>query len=53
MSATELEIDEKFEKAFDLLEKSNRNIFITGKAGTGKSTLLNYFRNKTSKSVVV
>lgn len=35
------------------MENSNKNIFITGKAGTGKSTLLQYFREKTNKQVVV
>jgi len=48
-----IEINEKFEIAFDLLENTNKNIFITGKAGTGKSTLLNYFRDKTTKNTVV
>jgi hypothetical protein len=48
-----LDFNEKFETAHGLLEKSNRNIFITGKAGTGKSTLLNYFRDHTSKNVAV
>ena len=28
-------------------------MYITGKAGTGKSTLLQYFRQKTSKNVAV
>ena len=33
--------------------ESNRNVFITGKAGTGKSTLLSYFRSHTGKKIVV
>jgi hypothetical protein len=37
----------------ELLEKSNKNIFITGKAGTGKSTLLSYFREVSKKKPVV
>ena len=53
LEPVELEISEKFEEAFKLLESSRKNIFITGKAGTGKSTLLNYFRNKSVKNVVV
>ncbi len=48
-----IEINEQFKKALDLLEKTNKNVFITGRAGTGKSTLLDYFRNKTGKKVVV
>jgi ATP-dependent exoDNAse (exonuclease V) alpha subunit len=48
-----IEINEKFNLAIDLLEHSNKNIFITGKAGTGKSTLLSYFRSKSAKNSVV
>lgn len=48
-----LEITEEFRHAFDLMEKTNKSAFITGKAGTGKSTLLKYFRVNTSKNVVV
>ena len=35
------------------MEKTEKNVFITGRAGTGKSTLLTYFRSKTKKKVVV
>lgn len=35
------------------LEKTSRHLFITGKAGTGKSTLLQLFRNTTRKKAVV
>ena len=35
------------------MEHSNRHVFITGKAGTGKSTLLDYFRQTTRKEVAV
>ncbi len=48
-----IELNKEFVEAFDLMEKTNKNIFLTGKAGTGKSTLLSYFRNKTKKNVVV
>lgn len=37
----------------DILENSNRNLIITGKAGTGKSLLIQYFRSHTKKKVVV
>ncbi len=36
-----------------MLERSNQHFFITGRAGTGKSTLLQLFRNTTKKRVVV
>jgi len=48
-----IEINPQFEKALHLMEQTNRNVFITGKAGTGKSTLLEYFRSITSKNIVV
>lgn len=35
------------------MEDTNRHVFITGKAGTGKSTLLEYFRQNTRKDVAV
>ncbi len=35
------------------MEQTNKHIFITGKAGTGKSTLLEYFRLNTQKDVAV
>ncbi len=48
-----IEINEQFKRALDLMEKTNKNVFITGKAGTGKSTLLQYFREITKKKIVV
>lgn len=35
------------------MEDTKQNLFITGKAGTGKSTLLDYFCQKTAKNLVV
>ncbi len=37
----------------DLLENSNRNVFVTGRAGTGKSTLLKEFIKHTKKTAIV
>ncbi|MEL7123716.1 MAG: DEAD/DEAH box helicase [Bacteroidota bacterium] len=48
-----LELNADFEYALNALEKENKNLFITGRAGTGKSTLLQLFRNTTRKKVVV
>lgn len=45
--------DEEFSAAYDLLENNPSPVFVTGKAGTGKSTLLRYFREHTSKNIVV
>ncbi|MEF3279468.1 MAG: AAA family ATPase [Elusimicrobiota bacterium] len=35
------------------MEYSRDNLFLTGKAGTGKSTLLNYFKKITRKNIVI
>lgn len=43
----------EFEDAFETLEYTQQNLFITGKAGTGKSTFLDHFRKNTKKNVVV
>jgi len=37
----------------DIIEKTNNSVFITGKAGTGKSTMLKKFRSNTQKNVIV
>ena len=49
----ELEISEDFSKAFELIEKSNKHLFITGKAGSGKSTFLEYCQNHLNKNMVM
>jgi len=41
------------ERVLDLFENTNKNIFLTGRAGTGKSTLLKLFRATTKKNVAV
>lgn len=38
---------------FDLIEYTNRSIFLTGKAGTGKTTFLNEFVKRTKKKHIV
>ena len=48
-----LELNNDFKYALDLIEKTTNSAFITGRAGTGKSTLLQLFRNTTHKKVVV
>lgn len=49
----EITIDKDTEKVISILENTTDCIFITGKAGTGKSTLLRYFVANTKKNVVV
>jgi ATP-dependent DNA helicase PIF1 len=53
MNKAPLELNEDFKYALDVLEKTQKNIFITGRAGTGKSTLLQLFRRTTRKNAVV
>ncbi|MBI1225640.1 MAG: AAA family ATPase [Bacteroidetes bacterium] len=53
ISKVPLELNEGFKYALDVLEKSRQSLFLTGKAGTGKSTLLQLFRSTTRKKIVV
>lgn len=48
-----LELSDDFQAALNLMEKTNKSLFITGRAGTGKSTLLHLFKSTTRKKVVV
>lgn len=48
-----IEWNQQCNDALERMEKSRKNIFLTGRAGTGKSTLLRYFRTHTNKKVVV
>jgi ATP-dependent exoDNAse (exonuclease V) alpha subunit len=47
------EINPRFAAALDLMMETDRSLFITGKAGTGKSTLLRHFRRHSRKNIVV
>ncbi len=49
----EIDLNDQFRRALDLMEDGRRNVFITGKAGTGKSTLLKYFRQTTKNRIAV
>jgi hypothetical protein len=42
-----------FQLAADLINQSGRNIFLTGKAGTGKTTFLKYIRETCAKQMAV
>ncbi len=46
LSAEQVEI-------FELLESTDQHVFITGRAGTGKSTLLRYFAENTKKQIAI
>ncbi len=47
-----IELNKDFLRALDVIE-AGRSVFVTGKAGTGKSTLLSHFRSNTLKRIVV
>ncbi len=49
----QIEFNPGFKKALQILEESKENIFLTGKAGTGKSTLLSYFVSNTKQKTVL
>lgn len=49
----EIDFNEQFVAAYEALDNTRQHLFITGKAGTGKSTLLQYFRHKTQKNIAV
>ena len=48
-----IEFKDEFRSIFNEMENTNKNIFITGKAGTGKTTLLEYFRINSKKNFVI
>ena len=53
MKPPALDFNEAFLHALDLMENTQRSLFVTGKAGTGKSTLLQHFCANTKKAPVV
>lgn len=49
----DIEFNDKFKQALEAIENGSDNLFVTGKAGTGKSTLLLHFVTTTKKRAVV
>lgn len=45
--------NKELENAFKLIQQTNQSFFLTGKAGTGKSTFLKYITKNTTKNYVV
>ncbi len=45
-------LDDDQKRLYEIMENTNDNLFVTGKAGTGKSYLLNFFRQRTCKRVL-
>lgn len=52
-SKIKIDLSEETLTALNLMESTDQNIFLTGKAGTGKTTLIKYFREQTQKKLVV
>jgi ATP-dependent exoDNAse (exonuclease V) alpha subunit len=50
---TKTQLSPEQEAVFAAIETTRENIFVTGRAGTGKSTLLNHLSWNTSKQVVI
>jgi ATP-dependent DNA helicase PIF1 len=50
---SELELSAEQAAVFELIENTRENIFVTGRAGTGKSTLLNHLAWHTEKQLVI
>lgn len=51
LNGVKIDLNEKFRSVLGMMEQTNNNMLITGRAGTGKSTLLEYFRTTTKKNV--
>lgn len=48
-----MEVNKELDLAFNFIEKTNRNLFLTGKAGTGKTTFLHKIKEASLKRLVV
>ena len=48
-----IEKNEIFELAYRFVTETNENIFLTGKAGTGKTTFLKYLKENATKNIVI
>jgi ATP-dependent exoDNAse (exonuclease V) alpha subunit len=48
-----VELSDEQQRLYDYIESTDSHVFVTGRAGTGKSTLLQYLIENTEKSVAV
>jgi PIF1-like helicase/Helix-turn-helix domain/HRDC domain/Helicase len=51
--ANTIERNEVFDLAYRFVTETNENIFLTGKAGTGKTTFLKFLKDNATKNIVV
>lgn len=50
---TTIEHNELFDLAYRFVTETGENIFLTGKAGTGKTTFLKYLKDNSPKNIIV
>lgn len=48
-----IEYNENFDLAFRFVTETSENIFLTGKAGTGKTTFLKYLKEHCAKNIII
>ena len=53
VESNSIERNEVFDLAYRFVTETSENIFLTGKAGTGKTTFLKYLKENCSKNIVV
>ncbi len=53
MQKSPIQLNSEFNEILDVIEKDRENVFVTGRAGTGKSTLLGLLRRTTRRNAAV
>ena len=48
-----IERNEIFDLAYRFITETNENVFLTGKAGTGKTTFLKYLKENATKNIII
>lgn len=49
---TDIQNNTELQKALQIIQFTNNSLFLTGKAGTGKSTFLRYIAATTKKNIL-
>ena len=50
---TNIDINSNFQLAADYINTTNEHIYLTGKAGTGKTTFLKYIKDNCHKKLAI
>jgi len=53
MASFNLRPNPQFKKALELVSTTSKNVLITGRAGTGKSTFLRYLKENLEKNFAI